>query len=977
MSYKALYRTYRPQKFSEVVGQKVIVKTLQNALINKKTSHAYLFSGPRGTGKTTVARLFAKALNCAEAPTNEPCLVCKSCQGVLEGNHPDVIEIDAASNNGVDQIREIRDKVKYLPSGGKYRVYIIDEVHMLSSGAFNALLKVLEEPPKHVVFILATTEPHKVLPTILSRCQCFDFKPLSVNEIGEKIREVCLEEKFEITDEAVVAIGESAEGGLRDALSYLDQAISLADNEINIDVVNDVTGNLSYDKIIEICEYCENKQTEDALKSISELVNMGKEISKVVISLVSFYRDALLYKTFDTSNNSKYIFRKENFQKLASLISEEKIYYYVDILNDVQSKIKYSLTPQVFLEIGIIKMINVGSGDLDFIKRISNIESKLENMPKEQEGSSMADDSKIKNLEMNFAKMTSELSKLELFKLSEKVSFIEKKILNGTDNLETSNYLDNLKKIEKEISSLKESSKTTNNSYLDTRLAIIEEKLNDLAKDSNTEVDNSKRKTIFDEEDVTKRIDDISKEMETINKNSYHIIEERLSSLEKDILKDETDKKINQAIKPIYDLIKQLDETNSDIVVDEKEENFDILEIKEKIENIEEKLYRLISGSLASVSTPIKKTKKEVNSGQVFLVGDEVMRVAMLDKKEKENFDFADIQKEVPIEENLDILDDDPLEINEEKQDEIKEEIVEINFEEKPIDINEELNAKILRMFGRDSAKDKVKKVEVEKPKPVQEEEILVFENENEKVVKKRNSEVVIRTKQKEEVHEESNLFQKEFQIEAEESLKKEAKIQVEEANDVKEKEINAAKEEELRQNDKEKLKKAYANYSSEVILKIMNDALSPEAKNDKSRIIKLWGSLHDAVSSNDLQIANILSRGKISAVGINEFIIVYDDAVICNQVMAEEFKKRSLKVLYDILGDSYNYMALPEKDFAEKRSEYAGYYQMGTKPKKLSEITNPDLKIIVRKEEYNPKEDMLNMAKREFGEEIVKMEED
>ena len=225
-----------------------------------------------------------------------------------------------------------------------------------------------------------------------SKSQCFDFKPLSVNEIGEKIREVCLEEKFEITDEAVVAIGESAEGGLRDALSYLDQAISLADNEINIDVVNDVTGNLSYDKIIEICEYCENKQTEDALKSISELVNMGKEISKVVISLVSFYRDALLYKTFDTSNNSKYIFRKENFQKLASLISEEKIYYYVDILNDVQSKIKYSLTPQVFLEIGIIKMINVGSGDLDFIKRISNIESKLENMPKEQEGSSMADE---------------------------------------------------------------------------------------------------------------------------------------------------------------------------------------------------------------------------------------------------------------------------------------------------------------------------------------------------------------------------------------------------------------------------------------------------------------------------------------------------------------------------------------------------------------------------------------------------------
>lgn len=971
MSYKALYRTYRPQIFSEVVGQKVVVKTLQNALMNKKTSHAYLFSGPRGTGKTTVARLFAKALNCAEAPTSEPCLVCQSCVELLDGSHPDVVEIDAASNNGVDQIREIRDKVKYLPSGGKYRVYIIDEVHMLSSGAFNALLKVLEEPPKHVVFILATTEPQKVLPTILSRCQCFDFKPLTVNEIGEKIKEVCKEEKFEITEEAVVAIGESAEGGLRDALSYLDQAIALADNEINVDVVNDVTGNLSYDKIIEICEYVEQKQTEEALQAISELVNMGKEISKVVISLVSFYRDALLFKTFDTSHYSKYIFKKEKFQKLASELSEEKIYYNVDILNDVQSKIKYSLTPQVFLEIGIIKMINVGSGDLDFIKRISVLENKIENIPDIQEGTLPVDDSKVRNLEMNFAKMTSELSKLELYKLSDKVSVIEKKLLNGTERSEDNNYLEDLKKVQKDIVALKDVSKSTNHSYIDGRLTIIEEKLNDIGKNNSSD-DFIDRNISFDDSDINKRMNELSKQIEEISKRSFQKADERLVSLEKGLTKVETDNKINQAIQPIYELIKKLDKS--------EKENLEVLELKEKISNIEEKLYRLISDKLAAIPAPIKKTKKEVNSGQVFLVGDDVMRVVNLEKKKKESFDFAEIQKEPELE---NIQDDfiKTKEISEEISDESKEAKEKTFIEEKqveePKDINEMLNDEIFKLFKKDIPKVEDKKIEEEVPKKLIDDEVLVYETKDEKVVKKKNSEVVIRTKPKEEKREESNLFQKEFEFEAEETLKREKDVSQEIINNnEKEKEISILKEEASKSN-KEKTNEAYSNYSSEVILKIMNDALTIEAKNDKARIIKLWDSLHDAVSSNDLQIANILSRGKVSAVGINEFIIVYDDAVICNQVMTEEFKKRSLKVLYDILGDTYNYMALPEKDFIEKRTEYAGYYQMGTKPKSLTPIDNPDLKIMDRTEEYNPKQDMLAMAKAEFGEEIVRMEED
>ena len=272
MSYKALYRTYRPQIFKDVTGQEVVVKTLQNAIKNNKISHAYLFCGPRGTGKTSIARIFAKALNCTNLNVNEPCDECISCKEISQGINPDVIEIDAASNNGVDEIRDIREKVKYLPSGSKYKIYIIDEVHMLSGGAFNALLKTLEEPPKHVVFILATTEPQKLPATIVSRCQRYEFKSLGVEEISERLKQICDLEDVTITEEALNSISESAEGAMRDALSILDQAISYGNKNIQIDDINGVTGSLSFDKVIGLGNAIENKNIHNTLEIIHELL---------------------------------------------------------------------------------------------------------------------------------------------------------------------------------------------------------------------------------------------------------------------------------------------------------------------------------------------------------------------------------------------------------------------------------------------------------------------------------------------------------------------------------------------------------------------------------------------------------------------------------------------------------------------------------------------------------------------------------
>ena len=352
--YQALYRKYRSQTFSQLVGQEVVAKTLKQAVEQEKISHAYLFSGPRGTGKTSVAKIFAKAMNCPNQVDGEPCNNCYICQAVTEGSLEDVIEMDAASNNGVDEIREIRDKSTYAPSLARYKVYIIDEVHMLSTGAFNALLKTLEEPTQNVVFILATTELHKIPATILSRVQRFEFKSIRTQDIKEHIQTILSKENISSEPEAVEIIARRAEGGMRDALSILDQALSLTQgNALTTAISEEITGTISLSALDDYVAALSQQDVPKALDSLNLLFENGKSMTRFVTDLLQYLRDLLVVQTGGENTHHSPVF----MDNLA--LSQESLFEMIRLATVSLADMKASLQPKIYAEMMTIRLAEI------------------------------------------------------------------------------------------------------------------------------------------------------------------------------------------------------------------------------------------------------------------------------------------------------------------------------------------------------------------------------------------------------------------------------------------------------------------------------------------------------------------------------------------------------------------------------------------------------------------------------------------
>ncbi|WP_411954392.1 DNA polymerase III subunit gamma/tau [Alkalibacillus sp. S2W] len=394
MAYQALYRVWRPQQFTDVVGQSHITRTLQNAILQSKVAHAYLFTGPRGTGKTSAAKIFAKAINCNYAPVEEPCGECDACRGIQDGSISDIIEIDAASNNGVDDIREIRDKVKYAPSALTYKVYIIDEVHMLSTGAFNALLKTLEEPPEHVMFILATTEPHKIPLTIISRCQRFDFKRISQQAIVDRLKLILDDSDIPYDDHAIVHVGLTAEGGMRDALSILDQAIAYSeDGHIHTEDVLAVTGSIAQEQLLAMIESLIQQDGKQALTLLDQMIQEGKDPSQFVFDFINFLRDLLMYNSADGMEEALVrAIPNEQFHQVRQQLTGYWLEEAISVLNQTQQDMKWTNSPKILVEVALLNIRELPSeaeeqqgsaASPELLQQIANLEKELKTL-KEQ-----------------------------------------------------------------------------------------------------------------------------------------------------------------------------------------------------------------------------------------------------------------------------------------------------------------------------------------------------------------------------------------------------------------------------------------------------------------------------------------------------------------------------------------------------------------------------------------------------------------
>ena len=393
--YQALYRKYRPKTLDEIGGQDTIVKIIQNSIKNNRINHAYLFAGPRGTGKTSIAKIFAKMVNCERLLNGNPCGKCPSC---LQQNNSDIIEIDAASNNGVDEIRELRNKVNLVPSYGKYKVYIIDEVHMLTTGAFNALLKTLEEPPAHIIFILATTDPHKIPETILSRCQRLDFKKISDTSIVNRLKEIAEKENIDIEEDALKEIARLSDGGMRDSIGMLDQAYAYANDKITAKDIHDINGTITAADLKDLINVISTRKIKEIFEMLDKYNSNGKNFVKLTEEIITFMRNVLLCKNaheyFTQINN-----HVENYENISQTMDTQEILKYIEILNQTLLEMKNTNNTKLLLELAIIKILDnpeseqtskkteqtSKKSEQTVVKHEQNVEKTIENVENSQE----------------------------------------------------------------------------------------------------------------------------------------------------------------------------------------------------------------------------------------------------------------------------------------------------------------------------------------------------------------------------------------------------------------------------------------------------------------------------------------------------------------------------------------------------------------------------------------------------------------
>lgn len=382
--YQALYRKYRPKTFDELLGQKHITTTLKNQVLNGNIGHAYLFSGTRGTGKTSAAKILSRAVNCLNPKDGNPCNQCDSCKGILDESIMDVIEMDAASNNSVDDVRDLKEKVIYPPAKTKYKVYIIDEVHMLSKGAFNALLKTLEEPPKHLIFILATTEPERLPQTILSRCQRFDFKRITTRDITQNMRSIANELNIQIDDGALRLIARNSDGAMRDALSLLDQCFSFNGDKISYEDATNILGIANKDLINNMALDIKEKNLEKVLLAIDEIIQKGKDINQFIKDLINFFRDLMIVKTSSNPNEILETEDIESLQEICKNMNLEYILKALNILTNAESQGKWSSQPRIILEMAAVKLVNL-EDEISLEERVKRLEQGIRPIEKPKE----------------------------------------------------------------------------------------------------------------------------------------------------------------------------------------------------------------------------------------------------------------------------------------------------------------------------------------------------------------------------------------------------------------------------------------------------------------------------------------------------------------------------------------------------------------------------------------------------------------